>query len=73
MGYLTTPPLVSLEPGGSLVNFLDDLPALPLRREDSPRWASYSGMIFRYAPELTTETVKIIEVESWCTEGMRPV
>ena len=44
MGYLTTPPLVSLEPGGSLVNFLDDLPALPLRREDSPRWASYSGM-----------------------------
>ena len=57
----------------TLVSFVDDLSGLPLRREDSPRWASDSCMIFRYAPELTTETVKVIEVESWSTEGVRPV
>ena len=45
-----------------LVSFLDDLPYLPLRRQDSPRWASYLGMIFRYDLELTTDTVRIFEV-----------
>ena len=55
-----------------LVSFLDDLPDLPLRRQGSTRWASYSGMIFRYAPKLTTDMVRTLEVGSWCTEEMRP-
>ena len=56
-----------------LVSFLDDLQDLPLRQQGSPRWASYSGMIFRYDLELTTDTVRIFEVGAWCTEKVRAV
>lgn len=52
-----------------LVSFLDDLLGLPLRRQNSPRWASYSSMSFRYDLELNPDVAGIIAVGSWGTAG----
>jgi len=56
-----------------LVSFLDDLPDLPSRRQDSPHWASYSRMIFRYDLKLNPDVAGSIAAGSWSTEGMSPV